>query len=183
MTSIPRVTSGATVDDVAAHLEVSGCVVVERLMDHALLDALDAELDTMPEITRSSGTVLSGFFTKRLNGVLEKLPSTRAFALHPLVLAVVDRMLSPYCARYRLNFDALMQVCPGESDQALHRDGYIYPFRTRPSRSPSPACGPRTGSPIRTAPPVWPPGARTGRTNALPSRRRCTAPPCHAAPC
>ena len=129
MTSIPRLTSRASAGDVVEHLETAGCVMVEKLAEAELLDTIDAELENLPEIARNTGNEFSGLFTKRLNGMLEKLPATQVLALHPLVLAVVDRMLSPYCARFQLNFDGIMQVCPGETLQTLHRDGFIYPFR------------------------------------------------------
>ena len=44
-------------------------------------------------------------------------------------MAVADRVLLPNCARYQLNIAGVIQIEPGESAQALHRDTMIYPFR------------------------------------------------------
>ena len=129
MPAISRLPSNTTAVDIVEHLESVGCVIVENLTDPDLLNAIDTELDALGPFTRNAGTEFSGLLTNRINGVLDKLPTTQGLSLHPLILDVVERVLSPYCARFQLNFDGLMQICPGETPQELHRDGFIYPFR------------------------------------------------------
>ena len=49
--------------------------------------------------------------------------------VHPLVLAVADRVLGPYCARYQINYTGIMHIEPGESAQTMHRDTGLYPIQ------------------------------------------------------
>jgi ectoine hydroxylase-related dioxygenase (phytanoyl-CoA dioxygenase family) len=49
--------------------------------------------------------------------------------LHPILLAVADHVLLPWCARYQVNYTGVMHLGPGETAQALHRDAFYYPFR------------------------------------------------------
>ena len=65
----------------------------------------------------------------RFNGLLSRVPASRKLALNPLVLGVVEKLLSPYSVRYQLNFDGIMHLMPGETAQPIHRDGELYPFR------------------------------------------------------
>ena len=112
-----------------AHLEDEGCVIIERLASLDLLERIDVDLARALERVGTNNTEFSGNNTKRLNGVLSQAPATQELALHPTIIAVVARMLLPYCARYQLNYDGIMHLMPGERAQDLHRDGFIYPFR------------------------------------------------------
>jgi ectoine hydroxylase-related dioxygenase (phytanoyl-CoA dioxygenase family) len=47
----------------------------------------------------------------------------------PLVLALVDRVLGPQCARFQLSFTQAIAIGPGERGQAIHRDTSMYPFK------------------------------------------------------
>ena len=52
----------------------------------------------------------------------------RHMALNPMVMALADHLLLPYCARYQLTFTGIMHLDPGETAQMLHRDTGYYPF-------------------------------------------------------
>ena len=139
MDSIPRLGADATVDEIEAHLTSAGCVIVERLNNDALLAQIDAELEPALNDVDTNNTVFSGLKTKRFNGILSAVKSTQTLAVHPLILATVERMLSPLCAKFQLNYDGIMHLLPGESHQELHRDGGIYPMR-HPSPPATIAC-------------------------------------------
>ena len=129
MVDIPRTTPEDGVSAMAAHLEGEGCVVVERLVPRDLLERIEVELARALERVGTNNTEFAGRNTKRLNGVLSHVPATQELLLHPTIIALVERMLLPYCARFQLNYDGIMHLMPGESAQDLHRDGGIYPFR------------------------------------------------------
>ena len=129
MIDIPRVTPEDGVSALVAHLEGEGCVIIERLASRDLLERSDVDLASALERVGTNNTEFAGRNTKRLNGVLSLVPATQELALHPTIIAMVERMLLPYCVRYQLNYDGIMHLMPGETAQDLHRDGLIYPFR------------------------------------------------------
>jgi len=129
MATIPVVNSDADVDTIAKHLETEGCVVIERLASERLLGEIESQLEPRLREVNTINTEFSGLKTKRFNGILSQVPAAQALALHPLILASVERMLLPYCARVQLNYDGIMHLMPGETAQPLHRDGNIYPLR------------------------------------------------------
>lgn len=129
MAMIPALDRDASVADVTDRLRREGCCIVEALADSRASASIDTDLRPFLEGTGTGHTRFEGFETKRINGLLVKAPAVCGLALHPLVLGVVDAMLSPYCARFQLNYEGLMHLLPGEQRQPLHRDGVIYPFR------------------------------------------------------
>ena len=129
MIRIPVVNSEADVDSIVRHLETAGCVVIERLATEALLEDIHSQLDPLLNDLDANNTEFSGLRTKRFNGILSAVPATQSLAIHPKILATVDRMLLPYGARHQLNYDGIMHLMPGETPQPLHRDGQIYPLR------------------------------------------------------
>lgn len=126
ITTVPR---DADVDTVAKHLLADGCVIVERLASEDTLREVATDLERELVATGTNNTAFGGYNTKRFSGLLSRLPATQQLALHPLVLGVVDKLLSPYCVRHQLNYDGIMHLMPGESSQPIHRDGGFYPFR------------------------------------------------------
>ena len=86
-----------------------------------------------PRIWRRSGTgdtdTFFGSRTKRFGALLSRCPTSRDMIVHPLVLAVTDRILGPYCARYQINYTGVMHIEPGESAQTMHRDTGLYPIQ------------------------------------------------------
>lgn len=129
MSAIPRLSRDTAAEAVCGALDEYGCVIIERLAHRESLDSIQAQFDALPEGPLVTPTSFSGVHTKRLQGLLNLVPGTRELAMHALVTRVCDRLLLPHCVRYQLNFDGLMEICPGENPQQLHRDGSLYPFR------------------------------------------------------
>lgn len=98
-------------------------------MPGGLRTQIDTELVSLLTAFGTNNTEFAGLRTKRFNGILAAIEPTQSLASNPLILGAVQQVLSPYCARYQLNFDGIMHLLPGESHQALHRDGGIYPLR------------------------------------------------------
>ena len=66
--------------------------------------------------------------TKRVGGILQKSIAARELVTHPTVMALCERILLRYAARFQLNFSGVMHLAPGAAAQALHRDGNLYPI-------------------------------------------------------
>ena len=129
MTSIKVLGPDTSVESVVKYLNEDACVIVRELMGEDALGSLTREFEAPHPNLRSTGTPFAGFKTNRMHGILKTLPTTQRLALHPLILGVADQVLLPHAARYQLNYDGVMQLLPGESPQALHRDAFIYPIR------------------------------------------------------
>ena len=125
----PVLDRAASAEAVGAALDEAGYAIVERVADPALMDRLDAEFAPHLDAVQLGHTEFAGYRTKRINNLLAKSRAAQELALHPLVLALCDRVLLPYCLRYHLHVTALIELQPGERAQVLHRDGSIYPVR------------------------------------------------------
>lgn len=126
----PVLDASASADDVFACLEEVGYAIVRELVPQDAMDRLNADFDPYIEAVPLGRTDFAGFRTKRINNLVVKSKICQDLAQHPLVMALCDRVLLPYCVRYHLHVTALIDLQPGERAQELHRDGSIYPVRT-----------------------------------------------------
>ena len=117
-------------EQVAAAIERDGFAIVRGLLDPEALARLSGELTPHLEATElGDPDTFFGHKTKRFGALLSRCPMTRDMVVHPLLLAVVDRVLGPYCARYRIHYTGVMHVEPGERAQVMHRDTGLYPIQ------------------------------------------------------
>ncbi len=116
-----------SVDSMAEALAANGYLIIEGLAPDLTAQAW-AELAGDIESAPLGHTDFLGARTKRLGGLLRKSAAVRELVVHPVILALADRILQPHCARYQLNFSGIMHLLPGAEAQELHRDGDLYPF-------------------------------------------------------
>jgi ectoine hydroxylase-related dioxygenase (phytanoyl-CoA dioxygenase family) len=119
----------ASVDAIGSALDAVGFAVIERVADEETMDRLNAEFDPYMNAVMLGATEFAGYRTRRINNLLAKSATCGELAMHPLLLALCDRVLLPYCIRYHLHVTSLIELQPGERAQGLHRDGSIYPVR------------------------------------------------------
>jgi ectoine hydroxylase-related dioxygenase (phytanoyl-CoA dioxygenase family) len=60
--------------------------------------------------------------------VLSAAPSAAALVDHDMLVGVADAILLPHCATYQVGSMTAIEILPGESAQALHRDDSLYPI-------------------------------------------------------
>src|SRR5512140_1276025 len=92
---LPRLSAGATAEEVSTALVEHGAVIIERLLDEATCAQLATELDPWLELTPVGADDFSGRTTRRTGGLLTKCPTSAQLVAHPLVLDVVERTLWP----------------------------------------------------------------------------------------
>ena len=110
-------------------LRRDGAVVVTGLAEHSLVDTVLAEL--RPQLDASGLKSLSEFNgdrTLRFNNVLSTAPSAAGLVDHDMVVGVANEILLPHCATYQVGSMTAIEILPGESAQALHRDNSLYPI-------------------------------------------------------
>lgn len=119
----------ALVDRLLADVERDGFVVIPDVLP---LDAVEAiRTDVMPRLAHTGRNGFEGFATRRLYGVLAKTEVCDPLVEHPLILALLDRILEP---NYLLSQLQVIDIQPGEKPQPLHYDDGFYPW-PRPRRA------------------------------------------------
>ncbi len=133
MEDVPRLPASASVDAIESALRAAGCVVVERVVDDAFLDRLDAELEPYVSATPTGADDFTGVRTRRTGALLARSVSFRELAAHPLVLGALDRVLGDHATSYQLHLTQVIEIGPGEHAQVIHRDQWAFDFFTFPS--------------------------------------------------
>ncbi len=115
--------------NVVSALRRDGAVIIRNLIETDLVDTVRAEL--RPELDvqgLKTQSDFNGSLTFRIGRVLATAPSAAAIVDHDMVVRVADEILLPHCAAYQVSSLTAIEILPGESAQALHRDDTIYPI-------------------------------------------------------
>jgi ectoine hydroxylase-related dioxygenase (phytanoyl-CoA dioxygenase family) len=124
---IPRLPASAGVEAVYQALDAAGAVIVEQAASS--FDAQAAAFEIEPFLRRTpygEGTFY-GLTTRRCGALVKKSPTIAKWAIHDLVLGVIERVLRPYCQCIQLNATQAVRIEPGEKAQFLHRDEALFP--------------------------------------------------------
>lgn len=119
----------ATVTRLIDDVERDGFVIVRDVLSPDAVDAIRA--DVLPRLSHLGRNGFEGLATRRLYGVLARTGVCDALVEHPLVLALLDRILEP---NYLLSQLQVIDIQPGEAPQPLHFDDGFYPW-PRPRRA------------------------------------------------
>jgi hypothetical protein len=122
---VPAAADGddARVTEVVARLERDGYAMVPGVLDADALRRVHAELDRLLATTPFGRDDFEGRTTRRVYALFAKTRVLDPLATHPLVLAVLDRVLG----QYQLSGPAGIEIGPGQGVQPLHPDDAIYP--------------------------------------------------------
>lgn len=121
---------GRTYDIEALLSEVHevGYVIIPELVPAAEMRQLEEVV--RPLLTHDGRTEFEGHRTRRIYSVIEKTLALNPLIEHPLILALLDRILME---NFLLSQVQAIDVLPGEVAQPLHHDDGFYPF-PRPRR-------------------------------------------------
>jgi len=119
----------AAVTRLMADVERDGFVIVRDVLSSDEVEAIRA--DVLPRLSHLGRNGFEGLATRRLYGVLAQTDVCDALVEHPLVLALLDRILEP---NYLLSQLQVIDIQPGEAPQPLHYDDGFYPW-PRPRRA------------------------------------------------
>jgi ectoine hydroxylase-related dioxygenase (phytanoyl-CoA dioxygenase family) len=112
----------ADVDGGCAQLLRDGVLIVEDALPRALLDALGRDLAPDFEQTPFCEGGFYGGRTKRFGRLLARSGHSDRLVRHPLVLAIAEAILAPWCERIQLNLTQAIAIHPGAPAQLPHRD-------------------------------------------------------------
>jgi ectoine hydroxylase-related dioxygenase (phytanoyl-CoA dioxygenase family) len=108
--------------DCASALRTDGYCVVPGLLSARQVEDLDDELSPRFARTPFAQGPFSGPRTKRFHGLLKRSEGAAALVAHPLVLAIAEQILLPYCDSLQLNLTQAIELHPGAGAQVPHRD-------------------------------------------------------------
>lgn len=112
----------AAVDRHAAMLARDGWCVFGRAVEPVVIAGIEADLDERFAATPPCQGAFYGARTKRFGSLLTRAPAVERLAMHPLILALVEQMLLPWCERIALNLTQAIEIHPGALPQLPHRD-------------------------------------------------------------
>jgi len=134
--SIEHVSALTGADQIEKILLDDGVVIIDRLNSEAFVDRILDEISPWFNRTATGEGDWLGFKTRRLHGLLVKSAAIRDNVVKPLILAVMDRLLGPWCDKYQMGSCSISSIGPGEKAQELHRDDLLYPFSHPMERVP-----------------------------------------------
>ena len=130
MPRVRTISRDTSADEAMAILWEDGGVVYENLVDEAVIHQVRAELDPYLERAYNGEGEFWGYKTKRVSSLIAKSKTYgEELATNPVILAVMDQILLPHCARYHLHVTQAVAIGPGEGQQIIHRDDGLMPFR------------------------------------------------------
>ena len=99
-----------------------GYLVLENALPRPTLSALDRDLARDFEETPFCTGGFYGGRTKRFGRLLARSAHADRLVRHPLVLAIAEAILAPWCERIQLNLTQAIAIHPGAPPQLPHRD-------------------------------------------------------------
>lgn len=110
------------IDDWSERLLAEGYCVIPDLLPAADIACLAADLEEDFEATPFCEGRFYGERTRRFGRILARTPRAAALVQNPLVLGIVERILSPWCDSFQLNLTQAIAIHPGALAQMPHRD-------------------------------------------------------------
>ena len=118
-----RGVDAARVESLLDRVREDGFVILRDLIPREVIEAIRSE--TEPFLKYDGRNEFEGFRTRRIYSVIEKTLACNPIIDHPLVMALLDRILLP---NYLLSQLQVIEVMPGEVRQPLHHDDAFYPI-------------------------------------------------------
>ncbi len=117
------------VETAVASMRRDGWVVLDGLVDDAVLDAAEAEVRRLLGATPTGRDAFEGFDTQRIYALAGKTRAADPMLVHPVVTGICRAILGD---GFRLSSATTIAIGPGEKPQALHFDAQVYSLLPRP---------------------------------------------------
>lgn len=107
-------------------LRRDGAIIIDGLIPDAQMAALAAEIAPWLEATPNGRDDFTGHFTTRTGALVARSPLVRELVMHPLIHALCDDLLKPFCERWQLHLSQAIRIRPGQKAQVIHRDRWAW---------------------------------------------------------
>jgi hypothetical protein len=111
------------VDALMEEVNKHGYVIIPNLVSREMMEGIKKEIT--PLLTHDGRNEFEGHKTRRIYSVIEKTLALNPLLEHPLIMALLDRVLLP---NYLLSQLQAINILPGETSQPLHCDDGFYPI-------------------------------------------------------
>lgn len=109
-------------DYFVSQLQHDGFLILPHAVDVDLLDSLYGDLKPEFATARYGTGAFYGETTKRFGRLFARSRHVEAFARHPLILSIIERILTPWCETIQINLTQAIEIFPGAPAQFPHRD-------------------------------------------------------------
>lgn len=124
----PSAPPHAALFDIAVDaLRAQGWCLLPDLMPKAQVAQLSEDFDPIFGATPFCQGDFYGARTKRFGSLLKRSTHSANFVMHPLIRALVDAALGPWCDTVQLNLTQAIELHPGAPLQYPHRDQDMWP--------------------------------------------------------
>lgn len=103
-------------------LRADGYCVIPEAAPTAVIAGLWSDLEERFAQTPFCDGDFYGRRTKRFGGALKRSAHAADLVMNPLILAIAEQVLGPWCDRFQLNLAQALELHPGEGAQPAHRD-------------------------------------------------------------
>lgn len=114
-------------DRYAAALDRDGWCQVRAAVPAALLVAIEADLAPAFARTPLCTGPFYGERTRRFGGLLARSSLVSQLVMHPMMVAIAEHLLLPWCDRIALNLTQAIEIQSGALPQLPHRDQDMWP--------------------------------------------------------
>jgi ectoine hydroxylase-related dioxygenase (phytanoyl-CoA dioxygenase family) len=111
-----------TISDWTARLAADGYAIIPAAVDPTQLADIDHHLDPVFDATPFCDGDFYGRRTKRFGRLLRRSSGVERLVREPVLLAIVDAILRPWCDRFDLNLTQAVEIGAGALAQYPHRD-------------------------------------------------------------
>src|SRR3954470_22574087 len=112
--SVPVLDRSAGLEVITDHLDRHGAVVIDQLVDPAVMDRIHDELAVHLEATPFGVEDFAGKRTRRTGSLIARSPTFRELAMHPTVIGTLDRVLGDHTTTYQLHLTQVIDLAPGQ---------------------------------------------------------------------
>ena len=113
------------IDAAVAAMGRDGWVVLDGLIDEAVIDAAEEAVRALLVDTPTGRDDFEGFDTRRIYALAGKTRAVDPLLAHPVVTRICERVLG---AGLRVSSATTIAIGPGERAQSLHYDAQVYPL-------------------------------------------------------
>lgn len=110
------------VDHYVRQLQHDGFLILPHAVDADLLESLYDDLEPEFVAARYGTGAFYGETTKRFGRLFARSRHVEAFARHPLILPIIEQILTPWCETIQINLTQAIEIFPGAPTQFPHRD-------------------------------------------------------------
>lgn len=126
MPEIESFDAGTPLADLLEVLTRDGALILRDVLDGVAVENILAELKPFIESTAPLKNDFAGRQTTRTGALVARSEGARAALTHPEILPIARAFLEPHCERIQLNLTQIIRLLPGQGEQELHRDRFIW---------------------------------------------------------